>query len=170
MTFGASQLIPVLAGHPNREVAYDRSGRHRGDEAQGRLMRSLALVVAVVVVVLGVAAVVIPDIVIATGRHLVSRSGLYAAAAFRVGVGLVLILAARESRAPGIPPCDRSYSGRGGGRDAVLRRWKLRGRDSIGRQRTLRSFVSRGRCLFASAASSSLRFDPTVLSPLSDSR
>ena len=65
-------------------------------------MRSLALVVAGVVVVLGVAGVVIPDIVIATGRHLVSPSGLNAAAAFRVAVGLVLILAARESRAPGI--------------------------------------------------------------------
>lgn len=77
-------------------------GRQRGDEAKRRLMRSLALVVAGVVVVLGVAVVVIPDIVIATGRHLVSPSGLYAAAAFRVGIGLVLILAARESRAPGI--------------------------------------------------------------------
>ena len=65
-------------------------------------MRSLALVVAGIVVVLGVAAVVIPDIVIATGRYLVSPSGLYAAAAFRVGVGLVLILAAQASRAPGV--------------------------------------------------------------------
>ncbi len=74
--------------------------RHRGDEGKGRLMRSLALVVAGVVVLLGVAAAVIPDTVISTGRHLVSPSGLYAAAAFRVGVGLVLILAARESRAP----------------------------------------------------------------------
>lgn len=44
----------------------------------------------------------VPDMVIATGRSLVSPSGLYAAAAFRVGVGLVLILAARESRAPGM--------------------------------------------------------------------
>jgi len=52
-----------------------------------------------VVTLLGVAGVVVPDIVIATGRYLVSPSGLYAAAAFRVGVGLVLILAARESRA-----------------------------------------------------------------------
>jgi hypothetical protein len=69
--------------------------RRRGDEVKGRLIRSLA-------VVLGVAAAVIPDIVIATGRHLVSPSGLYAAAAFRAGVGLVLILAARELRAPGI--------------------------------------------------------------------
>lgn len=65
-------------------------------------MRFLALAVAGVVVVFGVGGVVIPDIVIATGRHLVSPSGLYAAAAFRVGVGLVLILAARESRAPRI--------------------------------------------------------------------
>ena len=65
-------------------------------------MRSLALFVAGVVVVLGVAGAVIPETVIATGRYLVSPSGLYAAAAFRVGVGLVLILAARESRAPGI--------------------------------------------------------------------
>jgi hypothetical protein len=65
-------------------------------------MRSIALVVASVVVALGIAAAVIPDLVIATGRHVVSPSGLYAAAAFRVGVGLVLILAGRESRAPGV--------------------------------------------------------------------
>jgi hypothetical protein len=78
------------------------AGSRRGDEAKRRLVRSFALVVAGVVVVLGVAGVVIPDIVIATGRYLVSPSGLYAAAAFRVGVGLVLILAARESLAPGI--------------------------------------------------------------------
>ena len=39
--------------------------RHRGDEAKERLIRSLALVVAGVVVVLSVGAAVIPDIVIA---------------------------------------------------------------------------------------------------------
>lgn len=65
-------------------------------------MRPLVLVVAGVIVVLGLAGVVIPDSVIATGRSLVSPSGLCAAAAFRVGVGLVLILAARASQAPGI--------------------------------------------------------------------
>jgi hypothetical protein len=65
-------------------------------------MRVLALVVAGVVVVLGVSGGVIPDIVIATGRHWASPFGLYAAAAFPVGAGLVLILAARESRAAGI--------------------------------------------------------------------
>ena len=78
------------------------AGTHRGDEARMRLVRSLALIVAGVVVVLGVAGAVIPETVIATGRYLVSPSGLYAAAAFRVGVGLVMILAAPESRAPGI--------------------------------------------------------------------
>jgi hypothetical protein len=76
--------------------------RHRGNEAKRRLISSLALAVAGVVVVLGVAAAVTPDFVIATGRSLVSPSGLYAAAALRAGVGFVLILAARESRAPGI--------------------------------------------------------------------
>jgi hypothetical protein len=65
-------------------------------------MRSVALGVAGVVMVLGVAGVVIPGSVIAIGRHWVSPSGLYAAAAFRVGVGLVLMLAARGSRAPGV--------------------------------------------------------------------
>jgi hypothetical protein len=65
-------------------------------------MRVLALAIAGVVVALGVSGAVIPDVVIATGRHWVSPFGLYAAAAFRVGAGLVLILAARESRAAGI--------------------------------------------------------------------
>jgi hypothetical protein len=65
-------------------------------------MKSLALVVAGIVAVLGAAAAVIPDVVIAAGRQLVSPFGLYVAGAFRAGVGLVLILAARESRAPGI--------------------------------------------------------------------
>jgi hypothetical protein len=65
-------------------------------------MRPLALVVAGVIAVIGFAAVVAPDMVIATGLHLVSQPGLNAAAAFRVVTGLVLIGAARESRAPGI--------------------------------------------------------------------
>jgi hypothetical protein len=78
------------------------AGRLRRNEGRRRLLRSAALVVAGIVAVLGVAAVVIPEIVIATGRYLVSPSGLSAAAAFRIGVGLVLILAAPVSRAPGI--------------------------------------------------------------------
>jgi hypothetical protein len=64
-------------------------------------MRSLALVVAGVVVALGLAGIVIPDILIALGRYVVSPGELYVAAAFRVGIGLVLMLATRGSRAPG---------------------------------------------------------------------
>lgn len=78
----------------------------RQDAAQtkrrGRLIRPLAVVVGGIVVVLGVAAAVIPDVLIAAGRHLVSPVGLYAAAAFRAGVGLILVLAGRVSRAPKI--------------------------------------------------------------------
>jgi hypothetical protein len=65
-------------------------------------MRSLAIVVAGVVVALGVVGVAIPDTLVAIGRSVVSAAGLYAAAAFRLGIGLVLMLAARESRAPGL--------------------------------------------------------------------
>jgi hypothetical protein len=56
----------------------------------------------------GVAAAVIPDIVIATGRYLVSPAALYAAAALRAGVRLVLILAARVTGTRPTP-CDRSF-------------------------------------------------------------
>ena len=103
ISFAAKRRLIIVSRTPNAQrLCMTDAGRHRGDGAKGRLIRSLALVVGALIVVLGVAGVVIPDIVIATGRHFVSTSGLYAAAAFRVGVGLVLILAARESRAPGI--------------------------------------------------------------------
>ena len=65
-------------------------------------MKSLALVVAGVLVALGLGALVIPEVLIGIGRNMVSTTGLYAAGAVRVGIGLVLMLAARESRAPGL--------------------------------------------------------------------
>jgi hypothetical protein len=65
-------------------------------------MKSLAVVVAGVLVALGVGALVIPEFLIGIGRNMVSTTGLYAAGAVRVGIGLVLMLAARESRAPGL--------------------------------------------------------------------
>lgn len=77
--------------------SYCRDDAKPGDS----LRRSLALVVAAVVVALGVVGVAIPDTLIGIGRHMVSPAGLYAAAAFRIAVGLVLMLAARQSRAPG---------------------------------------------------------------------
>ena len=64
-------------------------------------MRFLALVVAGIVVAFGAGGIVIPDSLIAIGRYVVSPAGLYVAAALRVAVGLILLLAARGSRAPG---------------------------------------------------------------------
>jgi hypothetical protein len=66
------------------------------------LAKSLAFVVASIFMLLGVAAAVFPDIVMASGRHMVSPAGILAAAAVRIGIGLALLLIARESRAPGI--------------------------------------------------------------------
>ena len=63
-------------------------------------MRSLALVAAGVIAAFGLAALVIPDTLIATGRYIVSPVAVYAATALRVGIGIVFMLAARESRAP----------------------------------------------------------------------
>ena len=65
-------------------------------------MKSLALVVAGVLAALGVAALVIPEVLIGIGQNMASTTGLYAAGTVRVGIGLVLMLAARESRAPGL--------------------------------------------------------------------
>lgn len=67
-----------------------------------RLGRYLATAVAGVFVALGVATALAPDTVIAMSRHMVSPAGIYAAAALRCGIGIALLLIARESRAPAI--------------------------------------------------------------------
>ena len=63
-------------------------------------MRSLALLVALFIMVVGMAGVFTPDSLITVGRYVVTPVGLYAVAALRVGIGLVLMLVARISRAP----------------------------------------------------------------------
>ena len=63
--------------------------------------RLLAAAVAGVFVVLGVAAALAPETVVATSRSMVSPAGIYAAAAVRCGMGVALLLVARGSRAPG---------------------------------------------------------------------
>jgi len=63
-------------------------------------MRSLALLVALFIMVVGMAGVLTPDSLITVGRYVVTPVGLYAVAALRVGIGLVLMLVARISRAP----------------------------------------------------------------------
>ena len=63
-------------------------------------MKRFALFVATVVMIIGIVGVVAPDRLIAAGRYVMTPAGLYAIAALRVGMGLVLMLVASTSRAP----------------------------------------------------------------------
>jgi hypothetical protein len=70
----------------------------RGSREQ--LARFFAVAVAIVLMALGFATAVAPDTVIAISRHLVSPIGIYTAAAFRIGIGIALLVVARGSQAP----------------------------------------------------------------------
>jgi len=63
-------------------------------------MRVLTLLVTLFIMVVGLVGVFTPDSLITVGRYVVTPIGLYVVAAVRVGVGLLLILVARISRAP----------------------------------------------------------------------
>jgi hypothetical protein len=63
-------------------------------------MRVLGLLVAVFIMLVGVAGVFAPDSLMTFGRYAVTPVGLYVSAVLRVGIGLVLILVAPISRAP----------------------------------------------------------------------
>jgi hypothetical protein len=63
-------------------------------------MRALALLVALFIMVVGLAGLITPDSLLTVGRYMVTPGGLYVVAALRVGIGLVLMLAATNSRAP----------------------------------------------------------------------
>ena len=63
-------------------------------------MRSLTLLVALFIVAVGMAGVMAPDSLVTVGRYVITPVGLYAVAALRVGIGLVLMLVAPISRAP----------------------------------------------------------------------
>jgi hypothetical protein len=63
-------------------------------------MRSLALLVASCIMVVGLVGVVTPDSLMVVGRHMATPVGLYVVAALRVGIGLVLIVVAPISRVP----------------------------------------------------------------------
>jgi hypothetical protein len=63
-------------------------------------MRSLALLVALFVILVGMAGLITPDSLMAIGRYVVTPVGLYAIAALRVAIGLVLMLVAPISRVP----------------------------------------------------------------------
>src|SRR4030095_4636998 len=63
-------------------------------------MRPLALVVACFIMCVDLTGIFIPDTLMSVGRYAVTPNGLYAVAALRIGIGLVLMLVARVSRAP----------------------------------------------------------------------
>ena len=63
-------------------------------------MRPLALILAFFIMCVGVTGIVMPETLLSVRRYVVTPNGLYAVAALRVGIGLVLMLVARVSRAP----------------------------------------------------------------------
>ena len=63
-------------------------------------MRIAALLVALFVIVVGVVGIFTPDSLMTIGRYVVTPVGLYAIAALRVAIGLVLMLVAPISRVP----------------------------------------------------------------------
>jgi hypothetical protein len=72
------------------------------EPSRPRLSHFLSAAVAAAFIVLGVAAAVAPDTVIASSRSLVSHAGIYAAAAVRSAMGIALLLIAPGSRGPAI--------------------------------------------------------------------
>lgn len=63
-------------------------------------MRPLALLVAFFIFLVGITGVFFAEGLLKVGHYLATPVGLYVAAALRVGIGLVLALAAANSRAP----------------------------------------------------------------------
>ena len=63
-------------------------------------MKFLGLLLALFVIVVGIAGVFMPESLLSVGRYVITPAGLYAVAALRVGFGLVLIFVALKSRAP----------------------------------------------------------------------
>ena len=63
-------------------------------------MKTLTLLVAALVIIIGITGLLTPDRLIAVGRYVVTPVGLYGVAAVRVGIGLLLMLVAPISRAP----------------------------------------------------------------------
>lgn len=65
-------------------------------------MKSLALLIGVGVLVVGIVGFFAPERLIGFGQQIMTPGGLYAIAALRIGIGLVLIGASPGSRAPGV--------------------------------------------------------------------
>jgi len=63
-------------------------------------MRLLASLVALVIIVIGIVGLVAPNRLMTAAQYVLTPVGLYAIAALRIGMGLVLVLVAPTSRAP----------------------------------------------------------------------
>jgi hypothetical protein len=63
-------------------------------------VKTLALVVGVAVIALGVVGLVAPGVLVSIGRVAVTPAGLYVVAVVRVAIGVVLIRVAPASRSP----------------------------------------------------------------------
>jgi hypothetical protein len=63
-------------------------------------MKWLALFIAVVIMIAGLAGILAPDRLLALRQYVVTPVGLWVITALRVGIGLVFIQVARISRAP----------------------------------------------------------------------
>jgi hypothetical protein len=63
-------------------------------------VKSLALLVGLLIVALGLVGIVAPGVLVTIGRHSVTPVGLYVVAALRVVIGLVLLGASSASRMP----------------------------------------------------------------------
>ncbi|MDD5262332.1 MAG: hypothetical protein PHD76_10850 [Methylacidiphilales bacterium] len=63
-------------------------------------MKKPALLIGILLICIGIAGVLRPMYIMTIGHHLLTPTRLHAVAALRIGIGLVLILAAPTSRAP----------------------------------------------------------------------
>ena len=63
-------------------------------------MKVIAIVIGALVVTVGLVGLINPPTFLAIGQAVVTPIGLYVVAALRVGIGLVLLLAASASRMP----------------------------------------------------------------------
>jgi hypothetical protein len=63
-------------------------------------MQLLALLVALLICLIGLTGIVSPETLAELGRHALTPTGLLVVAAVRIGIGTILLLVARVSRAP----------------------------------------------------------------------
>jgi hypothetical protein len=81
-------------------MRYSRERLFDETEEIVRTIKTVALMVALFVMAVGVAAVFVPDALMNAATSLMTPGGLYGIAALRVVIGIVLIAAASRSRAP----------------------------------------------------------------------